>query len=322
MKKITFVFLISITMLSCSGRNKQQESDTTQHVAQIPTVPVPVFDGKSAFNYLVKQTDFGPRNPNSSGHEQCLYYLQNVLSQYADSVELQKFDIPGYDGMMLHLTNIIAHFNMKSNKRVLLTAHWDTRPRADQEKGGGSDKPILGANDGASGVAVLLEMARDFKQDPPPVGVDIIFWDGEDYGKEGSLDYYFLGSKYWAQTRQLAYYPIFSVNLDMVGDKELSLPKEAGSYQYAPDIVDLIWNTAEEMGVSQFVDSVGGAISDDHLSLQYIGMKAIDIIDFAYPDATNKYWHTLEDTPDKCSSESLTAVGKVLMQVLYRKIPI
>ena len=165
-------------------------------------------------------------------------------------------------------------------------------------------------------------MARCFKQDPPPEGVDIILWDGEDYGREGNLDYYFLGSKYWAATKPQSYYPIFSINLDMVGDKELSLPKEYNSVQYAPDIVDLVWNTAAEIGASQFVDRVGDPISDDHLSLDEIGIKTIDIIDFAYPDQTNRYWHTLEDTPDKCSGESLAAVGKVLIQVLYRKVPV
>ena len=322
MRFVAIVFIFALLVASCSSERSKEQAAKQTHVPQIPTVTIPPFDPASAFNFLVQQTDFGPRNPNSYGHEQCLYYLQHVLSGYADTVELQKFDVPGYDGIMLHLTNIIAHFNMKSNTRVLLTAHWDTRPRADQQKGPGADKPILGANDGASGVAVLLEMARDFKIDPPPVGVDMIFWDGEDYGKEGDLDYYFLGSKYWAATKKISYYPIFSINLDMVGDKELSIPKEQYSEQFAPDVVDLVWNTASEMGISQFSNTVDGAISDDHLSLQNIGIKAIDVIDFAYPDATNRYWHTLQDTPDKCSGASLGAVGRVLLQVLYRKIPV
>ena len=315
--------MIAIVASSCSNRAKQQQqAQQTQHVPQIPTVPIPHFDGKSAFNFLVQQVNFGPRNPNSDGHDQCLLYLQQEFSQYADSIELQKYDIPGYNGTVLHLTNVIAHFNLRSKTRVLLSAHWDTRPRADNEPGGPVDKPIPGANDGASGVAVLLEMARDFKQNPPPEGVDMILWDGEDYGKEGTLDYYFLGSKYWAATKPFSYQPIFAINLDMVGDKELTLPKEGFSVQYAPDIVDLVWKTAAEMGVTQFRDRVGDPVYDDHLQLDNVGIKAIDIIDFAYPDQTNRYWHTLEDTPDKCSPESLSAVGRVLLQVLYRKIPL
>ncbi len=307
---------------SCSQKGHQAQSQDTRQTPQIPSVPIPQFDGNSAFSFLVKQCDFGPRNPNSIGHENCLAYLQQQFGLYADSVGLQSFTVPGYDGTVLHLTNVIASFNLRSKTRVLISAHWDTRPRNDQEPNGPRDKPILGANDGASGVAVLLEMARCFKQDPPPEGVDLILWDGEDYGREGNLDYYFLGSKYWAATKPQSYYPIFSINLDMVGDKELSLPKEYNSVQYAPDIVNLVWNTAAELGASPFVDRIGDPISDDHLSLDDIGIKTIDIIDFAYPDQTNRYWHTLEDTPDKCSGESLAAVGKVLIHVLYRKIPI
>ncbi len=317
--------MMTLMISSCSNRTPPrtaEQTGQTQSTPQIPTTPIPQFDGNSAFAYLVKQTSFGPRNPNSQGHEECLAYLQQQFSLYADSVSLQKFNVPGYNGTELHLTNIIASFNLEAKTRVLLSAHWDTRPRADQERGGPMDKPIPGANDGASGVAVLLEMARDFKQNPPPEGVDIMLWDGEDYGKEGDLDYYFLGSKYWAATKKFSYYPVFAINLDMVGDKELTLPREGNSVQYAPDIVNLVWNTAADMGVSQFVDRIDGMVSDDHLSLDNIGIKAIDIIDFAYPDQSNRYWHTLEDTPDKCSAESLSAVGRVLLQVLYRKVPV
>ncbi|MGO9480617.1 MAG: M28 family peptidase [Candidatus Kryptoniota bacterium] len=322
MEKVLVFLMISLIAASCSRRVPESQSQESEHTAKTSTVPIPQFDGNSAFAVLVKQCDFGPRNPNSSGHEECLAYLQQQFSLYADSVALQKFNVPGYDGTVLHLTNVIASFNLRAKTRVLLTAHWDTRPRNDQERSGPKDKPIFGANDGASGVAVLLELARDFKESPPPEGVDIILWDGEDYGKEGDLDYYFLGSKYWAATKPQSYYPIFSINLDMVGDKELSLPKEANSVKYAPDVVELVWNMAAQMGVSQFIDRVGEAISDDHLSLDQIGIKAIDIIDFAYPDKTNRYWHTLEDTPDKCSGASLAAAGRVLLEVLFRKVPV
>jgi len=318
MKKFFLFLTLTLLFTSCSKRSEPSKERTMKY----SDVSVPQFSGNQAFQYLVDQTNFGPRNPNSIGHTECLAFLQGEFLRYADSVQLQTFDITGYNNVMLHLTNVIAHFNIKSQRRILLSAHWDTRPRADHEKGGPVDKPILGANDGASGVAVLLEIARNLKNSPPPIGVDIILWDGEDYGREGDLNNYFLGSKYWAATKPYSYQPLFAVNLDMVGDKQLTLPKEGFSVQYAPDVVNLVWNTAAELGVSQFVDRVGDEVYDDHLQLDNIGIKAIDIIDFAYPDATNKYWHTLEDTPDKCSPESLAAVGKVLLQVIYKKVPL
>lgn len=317
MKRILFLLAAAVALTSCSkkSKNQQAQGNQEQQTTIIPTVPMPHFDAKTAFDYLVKQVDFGPRAPNTEAHAKCLEYFKQEFSKYADSVELQHFNVPGYDGVVLHLTNVIAHFNMKSRVRVLLTAHWDSRPRADHQPGGPVDKPIPGANDGASGVAILLELARDFKQAPPPIGVDMILWDGEDYGEEGEMSYYCLGSKYWAATKPSDYNPLFAINLDMVGQKNLSIPKEGYSVQYAPGVVKLIWDTAGEMGVTQFADSTGPAIYDDQLSLDNIGMRAVDIIDFNY-----KYWHTLEDTPDKCSPESLSAVGRVLLEVLYRKM--
>lgn len=320
MNKILFLLAVAVAISSCSQKSKNEQAQQTQKnlkqgITIVPTVPMPQFNADSAFSFLVQQVKFGPRAPNSEAHAECLKYLQHKFSLHADSVHLQNFNVPGYNGTLLRLTNIMAHFNVKSKVRILLTAHWDSRPRADHQPGGPVDKPIPGADDGASGVAVLLEMARDFKEDPPPVGVDIILWDGEDYGREGEINYYCLGSKYWAATKPFSYQPLFAINLDMIGQKNLSIPKEGYSMEYAPDVVDLVWNTAAEMGVTQFADSTGGAIYDDQLQLDNIGMKAIDLIDFNY-----KYWHTLEDTPDKCSPESLSAVGRVLLEVIYRKL--
>ena len=317
MKKTILFLSLAVMLISCSKKSPQQQAEMSQSATRYPTVHIPAFDADSAFDYLVKQVDFGPRSPNSAAHEECLLYLQQEFSRYADTVQMEKFNVPGYDGVLLHLTNIIVSFNRKATTRVLLSAHWDSRPRADHQPGGPVDKPIPGADDGASGVAVLLEMARDFKQSPPPVGVDIMLWDGEDYGREGELNYYCLGSKYWAATKPYSYQPDFAVNLDMIGQKGLRIEKEGYSVQYAPDVVNLIWNTAAEMNVPQFVDSLGDTIYDDHIPLQNAGIKAVDLIDFNY-----KYWHTLEDTPDKCSPKSLSAVGRVLLDVLYRKIPI
>ena len=274
---------------------------------------VPEFDSQKAFAYLTAQTDFGPRSPNSIGHQKCLDYVAAELSRSAEKVTRQNFIHQGYGGETLKLTNIFGSFNSTASDRILLLAHWDTRPRADQEKDPAKqNQPILGANDGASGVAVLLEIARLLRQAPPPIGVDILFVDGEDYGKSRDLDSYFLGSRYFMKMKSENYRPRFAVLLDMVGYKELQIPMEQNSMTFAPEAVELIWSTAENLGITQFVNIPGEEISDDHIPLNSGGIPTVDIIDFQYP-----FWHTTQDTPDKCSAESLDAIGKVLMHVIY-----
>ncbi|HTY01988.1 MAG TPA: M28 family peptidase [Bacteroidota bacterium] len=281
----------------------------------------PRFDGREAFSYLLKQTAFGPRNPNSAGHESCLSFLVQTLRAFADTVEPQPFAQEGY-GEKLQLTNVFARFNTAAQSRILFLAHWDTRPRADNDPDRSHrNQPILGANDGASGVAVLLELASLLNRTPPPIGVDLLLVDGEDYGREGQHDLYLLGSRHFAANLPPGYAPRFAVLLDMVGDAYLELPKEGYSIQYAPDIVNLVWDTARNLGIRQFVDSKGETIIDDHLPLNDAGIKTIDIIDFAYPDQSNRYWHSLNDTPDHCSAESLEAVGTVITTVTYQQRP-
>ncbi len=278
----------------------------------------PVFSGKSAYDYLLKQTNFGPRNPNSAGHKLCLQFLESELKQYADKVILQTFTQQGYNET-LHLTNVFAQFKPELQQRILLLAHWDTRPRAEEDADPKKrNLPIIGANDGASGVAVLLELARLFKNNPPPIGIDILLTDGEDYGdsqKDGNTDLYFLGAKHFAKTKSTAYTPEYGILLDMIGDRDLQLPLEQNSLRFAPRLMDIIWTTAEELAVTNFIRVPGESISDDHLPLNEVGIPTIDIIDFQYP-----HWHTHQDTPDKCSSESLEAVGKVLSAVIYTKL--
>lgn len=311
---------ILISLAGCSRERPRQTARTgsAPQAQNAPTVPAPAFSGARAFDFLLKQTSFGPRNPNSAGHRACLSYLSQTLQGLADSLALQTFLQQGYHGEELRLTNVIASFRPAASARILLCAHWDTRPRADQDTNAKRrNEPILGANDGASGVAVLLEIASILKQQPPPVGVDIVLFDGEDYGMEGDLGNYFLGSRYFARTKPASYVPRFGILLDMVGDTYLELPKEGNSVRLAPDVVSLVWNTAARLGITQFVDAPGEEVSDDHLPLNDVGIKTIDVIDFDYPDHTNRYWHTLEDTPDHCSAESLQAVGTVLLHVLF-----
>lgn len=286
------------------------------------SLSIPKFSPTKAFSFLTAQTAFGPRNPGSIGHGACLEYLASSLGTLADTLWLQKFRHTGYEGESLALTNLIASFNVKASARILLCAHWDTRPRAEQDQNRSRrNEPILGANDGASGVAVLLELATLLKSTPVSVGVDIVLFDGEDYGKEGDHESYFLGARYFASAKSADYVPRFGILLDMVGDRFLDLPKEQYSQRYAPDVVDLVWNTAASLGVDQFQDESGEEVLDDHIPLNEAGIKTIDIIDFNYPDATNRFWHTHEDIPENCSAESLEAVGSVLTKVIYTQLP-
>ena len=279
------------------------------------------FDGQSAFSYLEKQVSFGPRNPGSNGHVQCLLFLQNELGKFADQVRLQPFDYQDLSAKkLLKLTNIIASFKPRASARLFLAAHWDTRPTADNDRLYNRQTPIPGANDGASGVAVLLEIARRLKSKPPAVGVDLIFFDGEDYGREGHLDEYFLGSRYYARHAR-NYAPRYGILLDMVGDANLAIPREANSVAALPQVVERVWQLAHSLGYYEFEDRIGLPVSDDHVVLMQYGIPCIDIIDFEYPDKHNRYWHTLQDTPDKCSDYSLQVVGDVMLQLIYSEKP-
>ncbi|MBI3585702.1 MAG: M28 family peptidase [Ignavibacteriales bacterium] len=316
MPTLLFPFLVSL-MISY-GLHPRLEQGSIKHQQTNPNIPA--FDGKSAFNYLRAQTNFGPRAPGSAEHEQCLRYLQSELNKCADAVNLQEFSHAADKGKQFRLTNIIASFNLRATNRILLTAHWDTRLWADQDPNPSNrNKPILGANDGASGVAVLLEIARLLRQSPPPLGIDIIFFDGEDLGKTGNPESFSVGSKYFARNKPPGFNPRFGINIDMVGDKVLEIPREVNSNRYAPDVMNLIYSTARELNIFQFLDSTGEEIVDDHLPLNSVGIRTVDLIDFHYPDRSNKYWHTLADTPDKCSGESLAAVGQVLVNIIYAK---
>ncbi len=280
---------------------------------------IPEFDSDRAFGYLEGQCQLGPRNPGSEGHQKGLEYIVDVVTPLADSVILQSIPyLNPYDGAMLKLTNIIAQFRPQDKYRIWIAAHWDTRPWADKDKNPENRKtPILGANDGASGVAILLELAHHFSEQIPPVGVDLIFFDGEDMGMTGDLENFFNGSRYLAQHIPTKI-PEYCILIDMVGDKELRIPMEKNSLIQAGDLVKELWELAQDLGFFQFVSVIGPAIADDHLILfEGGGIPTIDIIDFDYPNRWENYWHTLEDTPDKCSSESLYIVGMVLLHHIY-----
>jgi len=284
------------------------QSFTQLFAPQSPAMPD--FNADRAFDYLEKQCEFGPRPPGSAAHKQTLEYLASELKKYAAKVELQSFT-QKVDAGVLELTNIIATFGPKTDKRILLAAHWDTRPYADRDPDPEKhDTPILGANDGASGIAILLELARGFHSEPPEIQVIMVLFDGEDYGL--STDEMFLGSKYFAKNIDDRWVPEYGILIDMVGDKDLDVYIELYSAKAAPDIVRKIWKLAKKLHLEGIYDEYGPAILDDHIPLIQAGIKCVDIIDFNYP-----YWHSVEDTPDKCSPKSLGTIGRLLLEVVY-----
>jgi Zn-dependent M28 family amino/carboxypeptidase len=296
-----------------NGCSDQSKPEPPAPVTELPAVP---FDEDLAFTHLERQVAFGPRNPGSEGHAACLEYLTGELRQYTGDVTRQSFPATiARTGRSVTLTNILATFSgvdTAATGAVLLCAHWDTRPWATLDPDPANrELPIPGANDGASGVAVLLEIARQLHEEPPPQDVLIALWDGEDVGTEGNLATWFLGSRYWAEhpTRNDIHWGVL---LDMIGDRELTLPQERISLEWAPFLVAKVWQRGAQLGFRQFQFSPKHAVQDDHLPLLEKGFRVIDIIDFDYA-----YWHMLSDTPDKCAPASLRVTGVTLLSLVY-----
>ena len=282
---------------------------------------VPRFDEDHAFSYLVAQCDFGPRNPGSDGYYACLDYLITELDQSANEIILQDFSYQERRyNKQYNLQNIIARFNPDSEFQTVISAHWDTRPWADQEDlRQDREKPIIGANDGASGVAILLELAKIMGENPPPIGVNLVFFDGEDLGVPGENETYCQGSRFFAKNLPIPR-PDEAINLDMVGDKQLVLPIERYSLEYHPELVRHLWDRAKDMGLDAFIGRVDYAFYDDHIPLNEIaGIPSIDIIDFKYPNSYANFWHTLNDIPENCSEESLGQVGDLMVDYIYNR---
>lgn len=272
----------------------------------------PIFDGVRAYADVVKQCDFGPRNPGSEGHARCLAFLESQFRGPGVTIIKQPFSYALPGGKPMAMTNLVVRFGPDKSRRILLAAHWDTRPWADRDKDASlRDRPILGANDGASGVAVLLEMARIFRGYPPDLGVDIVLFDGEDLGTPGNHDGFFRGSREFA-ARFRGALPVHAILLDMVGDEDLLFYKEGYSASKAPGTLAWLWEAGMTLAPAQFIDEIGYFVKDDHLSLHEIGIPAVDLIDFDYP-----HWHTHQDTPEHVSAASLQVVGDVLVHLLY-----
>ncbi len=270
------------------------------------------FSGANAWMHLHKQVSVGPRVPGTASHTACRKYLAKTLLASCDAVEQQEFTV-NVSGKTLKMVNLIGRFNVAAPRRILLAAHWDSRPTADMNPEGQRNQPISGANDGASGVAVLLELARLFKETPPEIGVDIVLFDGEDYGP--GLEMMFLGAKHFAArltSRQAAAYN-YGILLDMIGDRQLDIRPENNSEAAAGDVFAVALGISEKLGYRAFKGSGAITIMDDHLPMIARGVRMYDFIDFDYP-----YWHTTQDTEDKCAPQSLEIVGRVVENMVYR----
>jgi glutaminyl-peptide cyclotransferase len=273
------------------------------------------FDGQTAYGYIQTQVGYGPRIPGTDAHRRMAQWLDSSLRSRADTLVTQNWNHVTARGDTLPLTNFIARFKPGVEKRILLLAHWDSRPVTDSPTSRDSSQPVPGANDGGSGVALLLGVADVLKRAPPAVGVDLLFVDGEDFGDfTKTPDDVLIGSRYYG-THPLPGKPLYAVLFDLIGDKDLQIYQEGNSVVGAPEVVELVWDTAKDLGYSgYFISSPKHTLIDDHLELQKAGIRAIDVVDFDYPA-----WHTAFDTIDKVSAASLQVVGDVAVALIRRE---
>jgi glutaminyl-peptide cyclotransferase len=309
-------FAAGLVGASCSEGGAESDDGFGSGRAIAPDArAAPDFDADSAFALLERQVAFGPRVPGTAGHAAQLQWMTDYLSERADTVAVQRFEHTGPAGETLGLANVFARFRMDARDRVLLVAHWDTRPTADADPDSTRRaEPIAGANDGASGVAVLMQLADVLSRHSPPIGVDILLVDGEDYAP----GHMYLGSTYFAANQPRGYEPFYGIVVDMVADRNPVYLKEGYSVRDAPEVVDRVWRMAERLGHGGvFQDRPGMFISDDHVPLNEGGIRTIDIIDFVY-GAGNAYWHTTADVLENVAPTGLGVVGEVLAELIYR----
>ena len=326
--------LMSCLLLACCGqKNATKGADTALNpvvgISSGKSGETPVFDADSAYSYVARQVAFGPRVPNSEAHKACAAYLASELERHGAKLFVQEAKLKAYNGDILNAQNIIGSYNPEKTRRVLLFAHWDSRPYADHDADTANHhKPIDGADDGGSGVGVLLEIARQLGTKQPEIGVDIIFFDAEDYGVPYFSDYYdpnsfALGSQFWAKNPHVANYRAeYGILLDMVGAKGATFYKEATSVRYANQYVEKIWMTARELGYGKFfINANGGAVTDDHTYvIEGRKIPCVDIINYDPDNNTGfgAYWHTMNDNMDIISKETLKAVGQTVIHTIFK----
>ncbi len=320
---------LAVSVFGCKGKSTSSDNSSDTATAVKPVGPK--FNADSAYAFTAAQCAFGPRTMNSEAHEKCREWIAGKFRQYGCSVQEQKADLKGYDGTILKSTNIIAQFKPEAQQRVLLCAHWDSRPWADNDPDSTNHrKPVMAANDGASGVAVMLEIARQLQADSTlNVGVDFVCFDAEDWGVpqwatgyEDTGDTWALGAQYYAENFPTDVKPAFGILLDMVGGEGAQFYREGMSKQFAPDIVDRVWAAAQTAGYANYFPlSDGGMVTDDHVPVnQQAGIPTIDIIPY-YPDCQassfGPTWHTVSDTMAHIDKSTLQAVGQTVIQVLF-----
>src|SRR5919112_3661662 len=278
--------------------------------------PPQEFAGPASFSYIQAQVAFGPRVPGTPAHEQMGNWLDSLLRVRADTLLVQSWNHVTSAVDTLRLRNFIARFNPAAEKHLLFLAHWDSRPVSDSPTSRDSSHAVMGANDGGSGVALLLGVAEVLKRTPPAIGVDLLFVDGEGYGDFTKTPQdVLIGSRYYAAHPAPGPQPLYAVLFDLIADKDLQLYQEGNSLVGAPEVVELVWQTAKDLGYSgYFISSPRHTLIDDHLELQKAGIRAVDVVDFDYPS-----WHTTEDTIDKVSAASLQIVGDVAMALIRRE---
>ncbi len=319
--------MVLIAAFSCkqSARPKQDSSTTPVEAVKITAAS---FNVDTAYAFVKKQASFGPRVCNTAEHKKCASWLETTLKRFTKDVVIQSFKMKAYNGTELDMKNIIGIFNPEAKTRILLCSHWDSRPYADNDPDPSNHRtPINGVNDGASGVGILLEAARQFSLKAPSVGVDILLLDGEDYGapqdvKSETEDDWALGSQYWSKNpHKPAYSARFGILLDMVGAKGATFTLEGTSQYFAPDIENKVWNIASTIGYSSyFSPEKTNPITDDHVYINEI--RQVPTIDIIQYDPTTKsgfykYWHTLQDNLDNIDKQTLMAVGQTVVTTVY-----
>lgn len=326
MKPIKHLMLVSglLCLLFAACKDTEETQQPAEKVPETAKVDAPAFAADSAYSWIATQVAFGPRTPGSAAQTKCAAWMQKMLQQYCDTVYRQEVNVKGGDGKQLPCINLIGVINPAATRRILLLTHWDSRPWADQDTKD-KDKAILAADDGGSGVGVLIEVARQVKEHkiPADLGIDILLTDVEDYGKtEWGENSYCLGTQYWAHHPHVAGYKAeFGILLDMVGGRGAQFPMEGFSRKYAPDVQQRVWQAASNSGFSSYFPYVEGPmITDDHVPVNEIaGIKTIDIIHLTSNPQSPfaPHWHTHADNMEAIDKNTLKAVGQTLLQVIY-----
>lgn len=301
-------------LLSCGAGKKTvtvEENASSPNAKETETL----FSADSAYSYVERQVYFGPRVPGTSAHKACGDWLSEKLKSFGAEVTEQNATLTAFDGTRIPIRNIFARINPEAEKRILLLAHWDSRPWADHDPDPAKhSNPVEGANDGASGTGVLLELARILTKDNAGTGVDILLCDAEDWGEESNDESWALGARYFAQNLPVeGYMPSAAILLDMVGASGATFMREYFSQLANPALADEIWAIANRMGYADmFINRMGSAVNDDHVELIKAGIPTIDIIDYREDSGFFNEWHTTSDNMGIISKETLGAVGNVI----------